>query len=88
MARCFRRLGLPFRQAHHVTGSIVKRAEDKGCGLAELTLAEMQAVLPEITMEVFAVLSVDRAVASRTSYGGTAPEQVMTQVNAARARFL
>ncbi len=83
-----RRLGLPFRQAHHVTGSIVKRAEDKGCGLAELTLAEMQAVLPEITMEVFAVLSVDRAVASRTSYGGTAPEQVMTQVNAARARFL
>ena len=83
-----RRLGLPFRQAHHVTGSIVKRAEDKGCGLAALTLAEMQAVLPEITMEVFDVLSVDRAVASRTSYGGTAPDQVLAQVAAARKRFL
>ena len=83
-----RRLGLPFRQAHHVTGSIVKRAEDRGCGLTELPLAEMQAVLPEITMEVFDVLSVDRAVASRTSYGGTAPDQVLAQVSAARARFL
>lgn len=83
-----RRLGLPFRQAHHVTGSIVKRAEDRGCGLAELPLAEMQAVLPEITREVFDVLAVERAVASRTSYGGTAPDQVLAQVAAARGRFL
>jgi argininosuccinate lyase len=81
-----RRLGLPFRQAHHVTGAIVRRAEDRGCGLAELSLSEMQAVLPEITQEVFDVLSVDQAVASRTSYGGTAPEQVRAQIAAARER--
>ncbi len=75
-----RRLGLPFRDAHHVTGALVRRAEDKGVDLPELTLAEMQAVHPGISPEVFDVLGVDNSVASRTSYGGTAPAQVRAQV--------
>ena len=83
-----RRLGLPFRQAHHITGSIVKLAEDRGCGLEDLSLADMQAIEGGITDEVFQVLSVDQAVESRTSFGGTAPSQVMVQVNAAKERFL
>ena len=71
-----RELGLPFRVAHHVTGTIVKRAETKGIALDELSLAEMQAVEPRITKDVFGVLSVDASVRSRTSYGGTAPQNV------------
>ena len=71
-----RALGLPFREAHHVTGTIVKRAETKGCLLEELSLVEMQAVEPRITKEVFSVLSVDASVRSRVSYGGTAPQNV------------
>jgi argininosuccinate lyase len=71
-----RTLGLPFREAHHVTGTIVKRAEAKGAALEDLSLAEMQAVEPRITKDVFSVLSVDASVRSRTSYGGTAPQNV------------
>jgi argininosuccinate lyase len=71
-----RALGLPFREAHHVTGTIVKRAETKGVALEDVSLAEMQAVEPRITKEVFSVLSVDASVRSRTSYGGTAPQNV------------
>jgi len=71
-----RTLGLPFREAHHVTGSIVKRAETKGAALEDLSLAEMQVVEPRITKDVFSVLSVDASVRSRTSYGGTAPQNV------------
>ena len=69
-------LHLPFRTAHHVTGRLVAAAEAKGCDLAGLTLAEMQAVEPGITQAVFGVLTVDASVASRTSYGGTAPANV------------
>ncbi len=67
---------LPFRTAHHVTGRLVARAEAKGVDLAGLTLAEMQAEEPGITASVFEVLTVDASVASRTSYGGTAPANV------------
>ncbi len=74
-----RRLGLPFREAHHVTGALVKRAEEKGVDLAELTLEEMRAVHPGILPEVVEVLGVDNSVASRVSYGGTAPAQVRAQ---------
>ena len=83
-----RRLGMPFRQAHHVTGAIVHRAETLGCGLAALPLAELRAIEPGITEEVFSVLSVENAVASRTSHGGTAPGRVREAVQAARERFL
>jgi argininosuccinate lyase len=80
--------GLPFRRAHHVTGEIVKRAEAKGCTLAELPLAELQAVEPTITAAIYQVLSVEHSVASRTSLGGTAPVRVREAAVAARARYL
>jgi argininosuccinate lyase len=69
-------LHLPFRTAHHVTGRLVARAEANGVDLAGLTLAEMQAEEPGITASLFEVLTVDASVASRTSYGGTAPANV------------
>ncbi len=75
-----RTLNLPFREAHHVTGTLVARAEAQGCDLPDLTLADMQAVHPGITEAVFAVLGVGNSVRSRTSYGGTAPDQVRAQV--------
>src|SRR5580658_7904688 len=78
---------LPFRQAHHVTGTIVKRAEALGLGLAELPLGEMQAIEPAISKAVYDVLDVDSSVASRNSCGGTAPERVRAAINAARERY-
>jgi argininosuccinate lyase len=75
-----RELNMPFRQAHHVTGSLVKQAQDKGCDLADLSLEIMQAVEPSITKAIFDVLTVEASVASRTSYGGTAPVRVKESV--------
>ncbi|MBA3324048.1 MAG: argininosuccinate lyase [Rhodobacteraceae bacterium] len=75
-----RRLGLPFRDAHHVTGALVKAAETAGVDLPALGLAEMQAAHPGITAEVYDVLGVDNSVASRASFGGTAPIQVRAQI--------
>jgi argininosuccinate lyase len=83
-----RKLDMPFRQAHHVTGSIVRAAELKGCGIEALSLEEMRVHEPRLGEEVFEVLSVERAAASRMSYGGTAPQRVLEQVKAARERFL
>jgi argininosuccinate lyase len=74
-----RELGLPFREAHHVTGRIVAAAAEKDVPLHRLSLEEMQKVEPKITQAVFDVLSVDRSVKSRTSYGGTAPGNVRSQ---------
>jgi argininosuccinate lyase len=71
-----RTLGLPFREAHHVTGRIVAAAEAQGVALDALPLAAMQEVEPRITDDVFSVLSVESSVASRASYGGTAPQNV------------
>jgi argininosuccinate lyase len=75
-----RELNLPFREAHHVTGALVALAEKKGCDLADLTLAELQSGHPGITQDLYSVLGVHNSVASRTSYGGTAPDQVRAQV--------
>ncbi|MDA0901707.1 MAG: argininosuccinate lyase, partial [Proteobacteria bacterium] len=75
-----RELDLPFREAHHVTGSLVKMAEDRGCDLPDLSLADMQTVQSNITAAVFDVLGVHNSVASRQSYGGTAPDQVRLQI--------
>ena len=69
-------LGMPFRDAHHVTGQIVSLAERRGLDLAVLTLADMQSVEPRITQDVFGVLTVEASVSSRISYGGTAPANV------------
>jgi argininosuccinate lyase len=74
-------LHMPFRDAHHVTGRLVARAESRGVGLDMLTLADMQAEDPRITEEVFAVLTVESSVASRTSFGGTAPARVAAQAS-------
>lgn len=75
-----RALGLPFREAHHVTGALVAMAEAQGCDLPDLSLQDMQSVHSGITDEVFGVLGVQNSVASRVSYGGTAPVQVRAQV--------
>ncbi len=75
-----RALGLPFRDAHHITGSLVALAESKGCDLPDLTLADMRSSHPGITADVFGVLGVENSVASRMSYGGTAPARVREQV--------
>jgi argininosuccinate lyase len=83
-----RALDLPFRQAHHVTGELVKRADARGCTLQDLKLADMQDVEPGITDDVFSVLGIDQSVASRTSEGGTAPDNVRRAAAAARQRFL
>jgi argininosuccinate lyase len=75
-----REAGLPFRDAHHVTGTLVAMAETKACDLPDLSLAEMQSVNPAITSAIFDVLGVHNSVASRQSYGGTAPNQVREQI--------
>jgi argininosuccinate lyase len=75
-----RAAGLPFRDAHHATGTLVALAEKKGCDLSDLSLAELQSGHPAITQEVYSVLGVHNSVASRVSYGGTAPSQVRSQV--------
>ncbi len=74
-----RALGLPFRDAHHVTGRIVAKAAESDLPLHELPLAAMKKIEPRITQAVFGVLSVDRSVQSRTSFGGTAPKNVRAQ---------
>jgi argininosuccinate lyase len=75
-----RALNMPFRDAHHVTGSLVATAEQAGCDLAELSLEQMQTVHADISEDVYNVLSVEASVASRMSYGGTAPAQVLVQI--------
>ena len=82
-----RELGMPFRDAHRVTGALVKLAENRGGGLADLSLEEMQTVEPRLTGAVFDVLTVQYSVASRTSFGGTAPDNVRAAVAAARERL-
>jgi argininosuccinate lyase len=74
-----RSLGLPFREAHHLTGRIVAAAAQAGLPLHRLPLATMQAIEPRITDAVFSVLPVERSVASRASFGGTAPRNVRAQ---------
>ncbi|GGG31767.1 argininosuccinate lyase 1 [Chelatococcus composti] len=82
-----RSLGMPFRDAHHVTGRLVAEAEQRGCGLEDLPLDVMQAVEPRITDAVYGVLGVENSVRSRTSFGGTAPDNVRAQVAWWRARL-
>ena len=75
-----REAGLPFRDAHHVTGRAVALAEERGVTLADLSLADLQTINPAITKDIFNVLTVDASVASRTSFGGTAPVEVRRQI--------
>ncbi len=80
--------GMAFREAHGVAARAVRRAEELGVDLAALDLAELQAIEAGITAEVFEVLTIERSVASRTSFGGTAPVRVREAVHAARERYL
>ena len=80
-----READVPFREAHHITGRAVKLAEERGCGLADLPLADLQGIDARITDGVYGVLTVDASVASRTSHGGTAPVRVREAIAAARA---
>ena len=83
-----REAGLPFRDAHHVSGSLVKEAETRGCGLADLPIEVMKAAHPALDERIYAVVSVEASVNARTSFGGTAPARVREQVAEARRRFL
>jgi argininosuccinate lyase len=80
-----REAGIPFREAHHITGAAVKLAEGRGVALDQLELSELQAIDARIDARVFAALSVEASVASRSSYGGTAPSEVCQRVANARA---
>ncbi|WP_028967490.1 argininosuccinate lyase [Sphingomonas phyllosphaerae] len=80
-----READVPFREAHHITGRAVARAEALGCTLDKVPLADLQAIDARITDAVYGVLSVDASVASRKSFGGTAPDNVRAAIRAARA---
>lgn len=82
-----RTLKMPFREAHHVTGRIVGKASEAGVALDQLPLADMQAIEPRISKDVLSVLSVQSSVASRTSFGGTAPKNVREQAESWRKRL-
>jgi argininosuccinate lyase len=75
---------IPFREAHHITGAVVKLAEGRGVALDELPLDALQAIDARIDERIFAALSVDASVASRVSHGGTAPDQVRARIADAR----
>jgi argininosuccinate lyase len=83
-----RELGLPFREAHHVTGRAVALAESKTAGLEKLALEDLQSIHSGITKDVFSVLSVQNSVKSRTSFGGTAPNEVRRQIRYWKKRIL
>ena len=80
--------GVAFRDAHHLTGQLVKLAEQKKCGLEDLSLDEMQAVHPKITHDIFAAITLDTCVARRTSVGGTAPVRVREALAAAKKAWV
>ena len=82
-----RELAMPFRDAHHASGSIVALADQKGCGLEELSFDDMVAIESRLTKDVMAVLSVEGAAMARTSFGGTAPEEVRRQIAQARQNY-
>jgi len=75
-----RELGMPFRDAHHVTGAAVKKAEELGVGLSDLPISDLQALDARISAAIYDVLTPEASVASRKSYGGTAPDQVRAQI--------
>ncbi|MFD1610495.1 argininosuccinate lyase [Sphingomonas tabacisoli] len=83
-----REAGVPFREAHHIVGSAVRLAETEGVALERLSIEQLKAIDPRIDNRVFGVLSVGASVASRTSHGGTAPDQVRARIAEARATIM
>ena len=84
LAELLVRRGVPFREAHHITGAAVKLAESKGLALDQLSLDDLQTIDARIDARVYDALSVEASVAARASYGGTAPDQVRARVTEAR----
>ena len=82
-----READVPFREAHHITGRAVKLAEEMGCALAALPLADLQTIDARIHEGIYSVLTVDASVASRMSHGGTAPAQVRQRIAQANAEL-
>jgi len=82
-----REANVPFREAHHITGRAVKLAEERGCGLVDLSIEDLKAIDPRIDERLYDVLSIDASVRSRTSYGGTAPERVREQIAKAKEKL-
>jgi argininosuccinate lyase len=82
-----REAGVPFREAHHVTGRAVKAADERGCPLWELPIDALQAIDGRLTPGVYDVLSPESSIRSRTSYGGTAPDQVRARIAEAKAEL-
>ncbi len=81
-------LKIPFREAHHLTGKIVLLAETKMTSLENLTLKDIQSVVPNVDIKILEVLKIENSVSSRTSYGGTAPKNVLKAIKNAKKRFL
>jgi len=82
-----REANVPFREAHYISGRAVALAESRGCGLADLALEDFKGIDARIDERVFDVLSVEKSVASRTSFGGTAPQNVFAQAQYWRKRL-
>ena len=82
-----RELGMPFREAHNKSGTIVAAAAERGLGLEDMSLAAFQAIEPQIKPDIMGLLSVASAAAARTSFGGTAPDEVRARIADARKRF-
>ena len=81
-------LKIPFREAHHLTGKIVLLAETKKTSLENLSLVDIQSVVPNVDLKILEVLKIKNSVSSRTSYGGTAQKNVLKAVKNAKKRFL
>ena len=81
-------LNTPFREAHHLTGKIVKLAETKMTSLEDLTLEDIQSIVPNADLTILEVVKIEYSVSSRTSYGGTAPKNVLKAIENAKKRFL
>ena len=82
-----RELGMPFREAHNKSGTIIAAAAERGLGLEDMSLAAFQAIEPQIKPDIMGLLSVASAAAARTSFGGTAPDEVRARIADARKRF-
>ncbi len=81
-------LNMPFRDAHHVTGALVKLAEDRNCDLSDLFLEDMQKVEPRITADIFDILTIEKSVASRRSFGGTSPQNIQKAAQKAHEKYI
>ena len=83
-----RKLKIPFRDAHHLTGKIVLLAEKKEVTLENLTIEEIRTIVQNVDISILDILKIESSVSKRTSYGGTAPDNVLRAIKKAKQRFL